>query len=170
MPHLVQMDKRYKKKGLRIIAPERQGSSEEDILKLLKKNDVEYTVTLGTSGPNLSNGIPHAAVFDTSGKLIFSGHPAADDFERSVKKALREVKDEAEEEEAPAITGPLIASRTWTNAEGNKIVAAVREITESSVKFQMSNGRVVDYDISKLSDESQEILKKAREAEKEETE
>lgn len=170
MPHLVQMDKRYKKKGLVLIAPECQGTSKEEVLKLLKKNGVDYTVTSGVQGPNLSNGIPHAMVFDITGKLIFHGHPSDDNFERSVKTALKDVKEEADEDNATTVTGPIIASRTWTNAEGKKIMAAVREISEKSVKFQMSNGRVVDYDIAKLSDEDQEVLKKAGEEKTDEDE
>ena len=69
MPHLVQMDKRYSKKGLHIVAPEVQGSSVEAIEEIVKNEKMKFTVTKGISGPSLTRGIPHAAVFDVSGKV-----------------------------------------------------------------------------------------------------
>ena len=63
MPHLVQMEKKLSKKGLVVVAPEVQGSSEEDIKKLVDKNKIGYTVTKSISGPRLGNGIPRTAVF-----------------------------------------------------------------------------------------------------------
>jgi TATA-box binding protein (TBP) (component of TFIID and TFIIIB) len=32
-------------------------------------------------------------VFDTTGKLVFNGSPHDDNFERAVKKALRDIKE-----------------------------------------------------------------------------
>lgn len=163
IPHMAQLDKRYKKRGLRIIARERQGSEKEAILEILKKNRAEYTVTSGGSGPNMGNGIPRAMVFDTSGQLVFTGHPADNNFDKAIKKALREV-GETPDNESAVMTEPVISSRTWTNDEGKKIVASVREVSEDVVKFQMNNGRLMSYEIAKLSLEDQEVLVKAREA------
>ena len=162
MPHLVEMDKRNRKKGLRIIATERQNSSEEDIKALTEKNKVEYTITRGTSGPVDGSGIPHAYVFDVNGQLIFHGNPGDGDFERTVKKALREVPDEEEKSTFGTATKsaePVIAERSWTNAEGKKIVASVTEVMGDFVKFKMKNGKTVSYAIDKLSEQDQTLIK-----------
>lgn len=162
MPHLVEMDKRNRKKGLRIIAPECQGSSEEDIKELTDEHKVEYTITRGTSGPVSSNGIPHALVFDATGQLVFNGHPSDDEFERTVKKALREVKDVDEKKTSlPTTAGPLVNQRTWTNQEGKSIVATAMDVFEDNVNFKMKNGRIVSYPIAQLSESDQELLKEA---------
>ncbi|GHC42430.1 hypothetical protein GCM10007100_04310 [Roseibacillus persicicus] len=164
MPHLVEMDKRNRKKGLRIIAPERQNSSEEDIKKVTDEYKVEYTISRGTSGPVSTRGIPHAFVFDATGQLVFSGHPGNDDFERTVKKALREVKD-VDEKKSSLIetTGPLINQRTWTNSEGKSIVATAMDVEGENVNFKMKNGRIVSYPIAQLSEDDQALLKEAAE-------
>ena len=44
MPHLVKMDKKYSKKGLRILAPEVQSSSVEAIEKLVKEHKINYPI------------------------------------------------------------------------------------------------------------------------------
>lgn len=172
MPHLVEMDKRNRKKGLRIIATERQNSSEDVIAALTKKNKVEYTITRGTSGPVDGSGIPHAYVFDVSGKLIFNGHPSDDEFERTVKKALREVADDSEKKSTfgPStlkVEEPLIAERNWTNAEGKEIVASVTAVAGDFVSFKMKNGKVVSYPIEKLSEEDQALIKETAESQEE---
>jgi hypothetical protein len=99
MPHLVQMDKRYGKKGLKVIGDECQGSSAEDIEEVAKENRVAFSITKGSTRPPGMRGIPHAVVFDPSGAMVFSGHPTDDEFERSVKKALKDVGEIAEEKE-----------------------------------------------------------------------
>lgn len=94
LPEMAKLAKSGEKKGLVVVGLERQNSSKEDILKVLKTAKVEYPVMSGGSAPGNTGGIPHACVFDSTGKLIFSGHPADADFEKSVKKALRDVKAE----------------------------------------------------------------------------
>lgn len=164
MPHLVEMDKRNRKKGLRIIAPERQNSSEEDIKKLTDEHKVEYTISRGTSGPVSTRGIPHAFVFDSTGQLVFSGHPGNDDFERTVKKALRDVKDVDEAKSSLTVTkGPLINQRSWTNHEGKSIVATAMDVEGENVNFKMKNGRIVSYPLAQLSEDDQALLKEAAE-------
>jgi thiol-disulfide isomerase/thioredoxin len=91
LPHLAKLAKRYEKKGLVVVGLERQGSSKEDILKVLKSARVQYPVMAGGSGPVPSDGIPHAMVFGADGKLVWHGHPADDEFEDSVKDALKGV-------------------------------------------------------------------------------
>lgn len=91
LPDMAKMAKRYSKKGLVVVGLERQQSSKEDILKAIKPARVKYPVMAGGSGPVPSDGIPHALVFGADGKLVWHGHPADGEFEKSVKTALKGV-------------------------------------------------------------------------------
>lgn len=93
LPDLAKMAKSGEKKGLVVVGLERQQSKKEDILKVLKGAKVEYPVQSGGSAPGNTGGIPHVCVFDVTGKLVFNGNPHDEDFERAVKKALRDVKE-----------------------------------------------------------------------------
>ena len=163
MPHLVQMDKRYGDKGLKIIGAEVQRSPKEKVQKIADKFKVKFPLTKGIQGPSTGSGIPRALVFDPAGKVIFSGHPGSDQFERTVKKALRELKklsgSGARKSNLPEVKKALIEQRTWTNDEGKPLVAAVLSMTESEVEFKLSNGKKVPYPISKLSEEDQDLIK-----------
>lgn len=89
LPELAKLSRRYQKKGLVVVGMERQNSSQEQILAVLKKAKVKYPVMAGGSTPVPSDGIPHALVFGSDGKLVWHGHPADDEFEDSVKDALK---------------------------------------------------------------------------------
>lgn len=93
LPDLAKMAKSGEKKGLVVVGLERQQSTKEAILKVLKSSKVEYPIQSGGSAPGSTGGIPHVCVFDVTGKLVFNGNPHDEDFERAVKKALREVKE-----------------------------------------------------------------------------
>ena len=164
MPHLVRMDKKYRKKGLKVIADERQGSPVEDIEEVAKDNRAEFSITKGTTCPPGMGGIPHAVVFDSTGKLIFSGHPSEDNFDRSVKNALKDVDAEPEEDEGglPPVAKPVIDERAWTNSDGRTIKAAVMRVEGDKVVFKMK-GREIPYPLEKLSDEGQDAIKEATE-------
>lgn len=164
LPHLAAMDKRQRDKGLLIIGAESQNHSKADIEPLVKKNNIEYTITSGANGPIDVSGIPHAFVFDVEGNLIFSGNPQDEDFEKSIKKALKDVGET--EADAVASSANLFETRTWTNSEGKELKAAVREATESEVTFIMFAGKVVKYPLDQLSDESQKEIKDALAAKK----
>lgn len=92
LPELAKLAKSNEKKGLVVVGLECQGSKKEDILKVLKDAKVKYAVMAGGSAPGGKGTIPHACVFDTSGKLVWTGNPHDEEFEKSVKKALRETK------------------------------------------------------------------------------
>jgi thiol-disulfide isomerase/thioredoxin len=92
LPDLAKMAKSGEKKGLVVVGLECQNSPKEDILKVLKSARVQFPVMSGGSAPGGTGGIPHVCVFDASGKIVFNGNPHDDDFERTVKKALRELK------------------------------------------------------------------------------
>lgn len=93
LPELAKMARSGEKRGLVVVGLERQQSPKDVILKILKSARVEYPVMSGGSAPGGTGGIPHACVFDVTGKLVFNGNPHDEEFERSVKKALRQVKD-----------------------------------------------------------------------------
>ena len=168
MPHLVQMDKKLSKKGLVIVSPEVQGSSEEDIKEVLEENDAEYTVTKGITGPRLISGIPATAVFDVSGKLIYVGHPSNPETEKVIKKALKEATpDEDSDSSSSGLTSrkaDLVANRKWTNNDGKEMEAALVDLTGNTGHFKFPNGRKFDYDITNLSDTDQAAIKAANEA------
>ena len=160
MPHLVEMDKKYSNKGLKIIAAEVQGSSKQAIGKIIEENNAGFTVTKGAQGPVSIAGIPHAVAFGADGKLIFKGHPASDEFKDVVKKALRNVEVVEENPGVLAALGDVIEQRTWTNSEGVKMTAAVTKIDGDKVIFRLQkNGKTVPYPISKLSEEDQKLIK-----------
>lgn len=80
--------------------------------------------------------------------------------------AVRELKKEIKEMDvvgsAPAETdspssSPLLAEeQAWTNADGKKITAAILMADETTVTFQMPDGKAVAYPLAKLSASSQE--------------
>jgi len=158
MPHLVQMDKKYGKKGLRILAPEVQGSPVAAIEKLVKEHKITYPIMKGTTNPPSLNGIPHSVVFNAAGELVFEGHPMSPDFDKSIKKALKDVKLDGGDE-GGLFGKPLIAQRTWTNEAGKPLVAAVLAVDGEKVKFKLKNGQETSYPIAKLSEEDQELIK-----------
>ena len=159
------MDKRYRDKGLVVIGDEVQGSPDDAIEKITKDARVEFTITKGSTRPPTLQGIPHAVVFDPTGKLVFAGHPGQPDFDRVIKDSLKAVEAGETEEESdsrlPPAPKPVIESRTWTNAEGRQITAAVLSIAAETVRFKLANGREVNYPIAKLSVEDQTIVKQA---------
>ncbi|NCG27335.1 MAG: hypothetical protein GWP42_07320, partial [Verrucomicrobiales bacterium] len=176
MPHLVQMDRKYSKKGMVLIGAEVQGSAPDAIEKAVDDHKLKFTVTKGVSGPSLSNGIPHMAVFGVDGNLVYHGHPSNPETEKAIKTALKDVKDGGLSDSAESGTDPfarpkyLVNERTWTNADGRKLVAALISLDGEEGKFRFTNGREFDYDISKLSTDDQELIQSKSGSETEEEE
>jgi len=166
MPHLVKMDKRYRDKGLVIIGAESQNSSEDAIKKITDDAKVEFTITKGVSGPVQVSGIPVALIFDAKGKMIFQGHPSSDEFDKTVKSALKEVgetEEVAEEKKVVKKDKPLVAYRKWTNAEGKSLTASILKLEGEEITFQFRTGKVVKYQLGKLSEDGQKFIKLAAE-------
>jgi len=92
LPGMAKLAKSNEKKGLVVVGLECQNSPKETILKILKSARVEYPVMAGGSAPGGTGGIPHVCVFDTTGKLVWNGNPHDENFEKAVKKQLRDVK------------------------------------------------------------------------------
>ena len=161
LPHLAKMDKDHRDKGLFIIGAESQGSDKSDIKPLIEKAGVEYTITAGAEGPIEFNAIPRVFVFDSTGALVYDGYPSGAPFEKSITDALAALKpaDAAAKPAAPA--EPMIASRTWKNAAGVTITAAVKTADATSVTFLMPNGQEAVYALDKLSDESRSEIEDA---------
>ena len=92
LPNMARLARSYDKRGLVVVGLECQNSPNDEILKILKSARVEYPVMAGGSVPGGIGGIPHVCVFDASGKLVWNGNPHDANFEKAVKKALREIK------------------------------------------------------------------------------
>lgn len=159
LPHMADLDRRYREKGLFIIGAESQGHSKGDIEPLLKKAKVNYTITSGANGPIAVTGIPRAFVFNTKGDLIFDGHPGDEAFDRTIKQALRDIDTKEPARLAPAT--PLVENSTWTNSEGKEIQAAVKSADSTEVVFVMAGGKEVKYPMEKLSAESRTKIEQA---------
>lgn len=158
LPHLAELDRKHRANGLVIIGAESQGHGKADIKPIIEKAKVEYTITEGAEGPIDFSAIPRVFVFDTTGALVYNGSPSGAEFDKSITDALGGAVPAAA---ATATGGPLIAESSWTNASGVAIKAAVKSADDQNVTFIMPNGKEVVYPMEKLSDESQELIKKA---------
>lgn len=164
LSQLVEVDKKYRSKGLRVIAAEMRESPRERIGKVVKDYGVDFTVTKGMSGPVSVGGFPHALVFDTEGKIVFKGRPASEEFEKAIDSAVKDVKISPVVSNTLKVSeelgaGDLIAKRTWTNMEGKPLEASVTEITGDKVIFKLESGKTVPYAIEKLSEADQKLIK-----------
>lgn len=75
MPHLVELDSKYAGKGLRIVGAEMQRSSTSRIESIVEKMNVSFPITKGCTNPIRVRRLPHIAIFDVDGKLVFHGYP-----------------------------------------------------------------------------------------------
>jgi thiol-disulfide isomerase/thioredoxin len=161
LPHLADLDRKYRDKGLVLIGAECQGSSKDEIKPLIEKAKVEYTIVDEATGPIEVTAIPRIFVFDRDGKLVFDGSPSGAPFEEAVNKAIGASEAApAAAAESPATTSaePLVATRSWTNAEGRAIRAAVKSVDDTSVTFIVDGGKEVKYPLDKLSAESRQLI------------
>jgi hypothetical protein len=172
MPHLVKMDKKYAKDGMVLIGAEVQGSEIPAIEDAVKEHKLKFPVTKGISGPNLSNGIPHMAVFDAKGKMLAHGHPNSPEIEKAIKTAMKGATPVEEKSGSGSVFDnkpkDLVAEREWTNAEGKKIKATLISVDGTKGQFRFPNGRSFDYDITSLSKEDQEMIAEKSEKKDEE--
>ncbi len=91
LPDMARLAKRYDDKGLVVVGLERQQSSKEAILKVIKSARVSFPVMAGGHVPVPGNTIPNVAVFGADGKLVWHGHPGHKEFDKAVKDALKAV-------------------------------------------------------------------------------
>lgn len=179
------LHKKNEDKGLVLIGLHSQQATDEEVQAVVKKNKVKFPITKGGGGPSKGNGIPHTIVFDVSGKLVFEGHPGEPDFEKAVKKALKEVTTAGAPASGltpkpgtapatPPSTKPagkpaaLIPERAWTNTDGKVMMAALVSVDGDNARFKKKDGTVFTYPISKLIGDDQTTIKEAAEKPKEE--
>jgi len=76
MPHLVKVQDQYQAQGLIIVAGHCQDVTKDKVCELCRSKHVNYTILSGArvSG-DTATGIPHAFLFDASGKCVKEGHP-----------------------------------------------------------------------------------------------
>ena len=158
LPHLAELDKTFREKGLCIIGAESQNSSKEAIKPLLDNAKVQYAITAGANGPIAFNTIPRCFIFDGQGALVYDGYPAGAGFEKTIKDSLAKVKAGGSTEAPAVASGPLVPTRAWTNSDGREIRAAVTKVDATSVTFLMPNSKEVVYPLDKLSEDSRTAL------------
>ena len=152
-----------------MIGAEVQGSTTEDIEKVIKDQKIKFPVTKGANGPIAVNAIPHTVIFDTKGKLIYSGYPD-DAAEKAIKKALKGATPEGEDDtKVASASGPsslferkeLVTQRDWTDSQGRQLTASLSSLSGNTGTFRRPDGRTFEYDITKLSDEDQKVIAEA---------
>jgi len=158
LPHLAELDKNFRDKGLCIIGAESQGSTKDAIKPLIEKAKVEYTITAGADGPIEFSAIPRCFIFDAEGLLVYDGYPSGEGFDKAIKDSLKKVKSSTA---TVAATGPLIPTRAWTNSDGREIRAAVTKLDGSNVTFLLSSGKEAVYPMDKLSEDSRNAIAEA---------
>ena len=178
------LQKRNKDKGLVVVGIHSQQATDDEVKDVVKKHKINFPVTKNGGGPSKGNGIPHTLVFNTTGALVFEGHPADADFEKAVKKALKEVAAAAAPSGGltpkpgtapstkpgtkPAVSGALVSERAWTNTDGKVMMAALISVDGDNAKFKKKDGSTFTYPISKLVEADQTTIKEAAEKPKEE--
>lgn len=122
---------------------------------------------------HMGNTIPMVMVTtaDLSTGLKGINHDALADCRKVVRDLRKELKEvdvvgngaapagdnDAKPEEKSTST-LLAEEQAWTNAEGKTITAAILMADETTVTFQMPDGKVVAYPLAKLSASSQESV------------
>jgi hypothetical protein len=173
LPRLAELEKANRERGLIIIGTvgvvgeeKTKATHRKAIKALLEKHKVEYTITDDATGPVEVAEAPHAFVFDAEGETIYDGNPDDPRFNEAVKEAIASVKIPEGRANRPSLLNErprnLIESRTWKNAEGREIIAAVKSADDKTVAFILPNGQQTIYPLEKLSAESREVINAAR--------
>jgi thiol-disulfide isomerase/thioredoxin len=165
MPMFNSLAKRHESKGLKIIGAHSQSATDEEVQKVVKSLKIKFPVTASAQHPLKFSGIPHSAVFAADGTMLFEGHPGDKDFDRAVRDALKTAspaKDKATDDAPAKTTGPLVPERTWTNAEGKPLAAALITVADGQATFRRKDGTTFSYAIDKLSTADQELIGKAQ--------
>lgn len=171
MPMFNSLSKRYDSKGLVVIGAHSQQASDEEILEKVKSCKIKFPVTTGAGGPVSFNTIPHSFIFAPDGALLFHGSPDDKDFDKALRQAMKDAPaapaSAGADKSKPVASGlsaaPLVPERTWTNAEGNPVAAALLSVSEGQGKFRRKDGSTFTYAIDKLSSSDQELITAAGE-------
>jgi hypothetical protein len=181
MPQLVALYNSKKDKGFMLIGMHAQDATDDEVKAVVKKMKIKFPVTKGGGGPSKGNGIPHTLVFDSTGKLVFEGHPSEAGFDKAVKRSLKAVETAGggggglgpkpsatpSTPSAPATPGKpgapavLLPERAWTNTDGKVMMAALVSVSGDTGKFKKKDGTTFTYSISKLKEDDQAAIKEA---------
>ncbi len=166
MPQLVALHKRNDDKPFVMIGMHCQNAKSEEVQKTVKQLKMKFPVVDNGNVPGGGGGIPHTVVFDAKGKSVFSGHPAEPEFEKAVRKALKEAGEAKPEDKPAASAAPaiLVPERTWTNKEGKTMVAALEKVADGTGTFLMKGGKKVPLKVDLLSVDDQAVIEKAQKA------
>ena len=88
LPEIEKIAKRYKDKMV-VIGAHSQQATDDEVKAVVKKNRLSYNISQGVTSPVSFSGIPHVFVFDTSGGLVFEGHPMDKNFAMALQRAVR---------------------------------------------------------------------------------
>ena len=88
LPDIEKISKHYKDKML-VFGAHSQAGTDAEIMDVVKKNKLSYTIVKSVSSPISFSGIPRVFVFDTTGALVYTGSPFEQEFERSLRKATQ---------------------------------------------------------------------------------
>jgi thiol-disulfide isomerase/thioredoxin len=87
LPKIEKISRRYKDRMM-VFGAHAQQATPDEVKAVVKKNRLSYTIADNMQSPIQTGGIPHVFLFDTTGALIYHGHPADKDFEKMVRKAV----------------------------------------------------------------------------------
>ena len=90
IPHLNEIHEKHAKDGLVLLSLTDQ--SRAHVEEFVKQKDMRYTVGVKSQTADAYgvSGIPAAFVIGRDGKLLWSGHPAREEFERAIVEALKQ--------------------------------------------------------------------------------
>ncbi|MDP6838991.1 MAG: TlpA disulfide reductase family protein [Planctomycetota bacterium] len=97
-PHLVKTAEQYADRGLVVLGihSSRGAGESGKIAAFVERFKMPYAIGLDTAGATGKawgvTGIPKAFVFDRAGAEIWSGHPAHEEFDRAVERAVGSAK------------------------------------------------------------------------------
>ena len=89
IPHLIELNNKYKDKGVQFIALS-QDKSEEELRTFLRNKKINYHVAIdnGTTDSFKIKCYPTIFVVDHKGLILWRGMPSNLDFEKAIKKAV----------------------------------------------------------------------------------
>ncbi len=89
IPHLIELNDKYKDKGLRLIALS-QDRSADKVRRFVRQKGISYDVALdaGTSDWYGIRGYPTAVVVSHEGLVVWRGYPWSSEFEEAIEAAL----------------------------------------------------------------------------------
>lgn len=89
IPHLIELNNKYKDKGLALIALS-QDKSAKKLQQFVREKKISYNVAIdnGTADWFGIRGYPTAVIVNHEGKVVWWGYPWDEDFEKAIDKAL----------------------------------------------------------------------------------